>query len=236
MSLTKTSADSDRDYLKVYLDDTVNISTVGGGDPDMDFIASEAGSVTITHNLGSLPIVRVFYDPEKNGVWYDSPADSLNEPWVTLSVTTTTVKIIVNSFVPETNIPVYYRIYATSSESVSSDDRMDKIFKQESLNGTVAASAFVTAFNDTTLTLPHGQSEVPCWTLQFSEDGDTWRNGGSRIQGPPDIAGGPPGGPYNYYATTAFGYADSTNFYIRLRSNYATAKTTYVRYALDFRS
>src|SRR5688572_24856645 len=126
-----SSVTSDNDYLKIHDDDEITIDTVGGGDADADLIATHSGSATITHNLGIVPMVRLFFDPQKDGVWHDSAADGANIPWLTRSVTTTTMKPIINSLGAETDIPVFYRMYDLGDESVTSDERIDKIFAKE---------------------------------------------------------------------------------------------------------
>ncbi len=235
-----SSVTSDKDYLKIFDDGPITVSTVGGGDADADLLAVESGSETITHNIEDVPMVRAFYDPEDNGMWYDSPADGDNFAtcWLTLSSTTTTTKLIINSLDPQTDIPVFYRIYDLGDRSFTSDDRIDKIFrKDDDLSDTVDAAADSASPETTTITIPHGQGEVVNWTLQFSEDGSTWSNGGSRLNGAPDTTSGPPGGPYSFnFYTIAYGKCDDTNFYIVLRSNYDSEKTIFLRYALDYRA
>lgn len=238
MNPDAVSVTSDNDYLKISLDGNATISTVVGGDPDASPLAFESGSGTITHNLGTVPLVRAYADVAKNGVWHDSDQDDTADTWLTTSSTTTLTKLIINDvFDPRTDIPVFYRIYNLGSEAITSDERVDKIFyKEPGVAGSVIAGSTISPAS-TTITYSHGQGEVVNWTLQFSEDNITWYNGGQRIVGTPDTGSGPPGGPYaRYFYTAAYGYCSSTTFTIVLRNAYTTAKTIYYRYALDYRA
>lgn len=253
MTLVKESLTSDKDYLKIHMDDMITINATGVPDSDAsypndfsDFIY--ANSVTINHNLGTIPLYRIFWDPNKNGRWFQVyaepnastglfPSFAVNPLAVGLA-TTNQLKIIMGSkFAATSNIPVYYRIYNLGSVSANSDLRIDKVFsKQSGTSSNVggAGSSFDPA--SSIITIPHGQSTWPLWTLQFSEDGTNWYGEGSRIYGPPDTSTGPPGGPYSvYYYTSVFAFADDSNFYVVLNNNYPSTKTLHYRYALDYR-
>lgn len=239
------SLTSDKDYLYIFQDGAITISANATPDADSTFPAdpdapSLAGFTTINHGLGTVPLVRAFWDPAKNGVWYankDLNNTGLPDPWLKIISTTSVVKLIMNTNgAAKTNIPVFYRIYDFLNVAVNSDSKVDKIFKKDYQNGNVAASPGSSTINTTTLTLPHGAGEVPIWSLEFSEDQTNWYSEGRQIVGPFDTGSGPPGGPYaRYYFTSASGYADSSNFFVRLQSNYGSVKTVYVRYALDYR-
>lgn len=249
--LSKLSLTSDRDYLKILDDGQILVNANGTPDADstfpydMDAPFGYAGFQEITHNLGSIPLVRAFYDPLKNGKWYsvfgykDGGGFPVKiEPWLKYIVTTTTLKLIMNTDgSADTNLPVFYRIYDLGEKSADSDSRIDKIFLKDSSSGSVAGSASSLDQAETILTIPHGAGEAPLWSLQFAESASgPWYGEGNQIIGPYDTGSGPPGGPYaRYYYTQAFGAADDTNFYAYLQSNYSSAKTVYVRFALDYR-
>lgn len=242
MDLEDKSVTSDKDYLEIAFEGSTTVSTVGGGDPDAAYPANpgpgfDSGSVTITHNLGSIPIVRLFYDPLKNGVWYNtlgfenpvSAGATWNEPAMFPVITTSTVKFVLGSDSgAQTDIPIFYRIYDLGDKTLTSDERVDKIFLKDSTVGTVDASAGAGDPGTLRLIIPHGKSDWPLWTLQFSENTVTWYQEGTRIAG--NALGG---GAYNY--THAYGSADSTNFYVTLVNGYNTEKTIYVRYVLEYR-
>lgn len=247
MSLpSQQSFTSDKDYLYINQDGAITISANATPDADSTFPADPgapfglAGFATINHSLGSIPLVRAFWDPAKNGMWYankDLNNTALPDPWLKTISTLTAVKLIMNTDgAAKTDIPVFYRIYDFLQVAVNSDSRVDKIFKKDAKNGNVAASPGSITVVETLLTLPHGAGEVPIWSLEFSEDQINWYNEGRQIVGPFDTTSGPPGGPYaRYYYTSAYARADSNNFYVILQSNYGSIKTIYVRYALDYR-
>ncbi len=240
-----SSLTSDRDYLEILTDGDVTIST---GDSDSDaefpntaFAGAVYGVYTVMHNLGSIPLVRAFYDPDKDGTLYNTRrVDDIGtiEPWLTTVSTTTTTKLIINSGSSGTAIPVYYRLYRFGDKSVTSDERIDKIFAVEpSVSVDLGAAASSSASESTILTIPHGQGEAVLNTLRFSEDNSEWHSAGSAIFGGFDTASGPPGGPYaRIFYTTAMGYSDATNFYIEFRHNHPTPKTIYASYALDYKA
>jgi len=239
MSLFDLSVTSDKDYLEIFADGSTTVSTVGGGDPDAASPANPnsgltSGSTTITHNLSSVPLVRVFYDPLKNGVWYSTLgyysngfAVLINDPHLMIIVTTTILKLVIISDSSKTNIPVFYRIYTLGTKAVTSDTRIDKIFDQGVDSATLGAAATPLDLTEHTTTVPHGSASTPIWSLEFSEDNSNWYSEGT------DIVGGYVGGAFYY--TSCYGYIDGTNFYIRYQSNYNTSKTLYVRYTLEYR-
>jgi len=248
VSVTEKSVTTDRDYLRIVTDGSITLDASGTPDSDSGLYVevpptpTYANSTTITHGLSSTPLVRAYWDPLKNGVWWSSNPYRINSaynvPWLKTVCSSTTVKLIMNSdTTTKTAIPVYYRIYDLgTSSSITSDYKTDKIFAKSSTYGTTAAAAssFDSDYKETTITIPHGQSEVPLFTIQHSVDQASWYSEASRIIGAFDTTTGPPGGPYaNYYFTTAFAYADSTNLYIVLQSNYPSIQTIYVRYILD---
>ena len=246
--MIRSSLDSDFDYLKVYLSGSTTISansalTSESQLPDTAYPSiGLSGSTTITHNLGYVPMVRVFWDPAKNGKWYNSFADpggARLDPWVLIRVTSTDLKIIMNTDGgAKTNIPVKYKIYDNGDVAVTSDLPVDKIFQMGSSNGSVGPAASSVVASESTITIPHTGGEAPMFTLQFSLDQVNWYTSGSRIDGTYDTASGPPGGPYTrVFWVSAYGYVDSNNLYAVIQSNYtATAKTIYIRYALDYSS
>lgn len=251
--LREQSLTSDKDYLKINNQDSILISATGTPEadsafPNEAFAATWTGSQLITHGLGSVPLVRAFWDPGKNGKWWSShafPPSTLGlfpfqevDPFLQFIADTTTLKLVMGTNnTPVTNVPVFYRIYDLGQVAVTSDSAIDKIFfKQPSANGAAAATLDSSAPTFAVISVPHGQTEVPLWTLQFSEDNSNWYNENGKIVGPPDTITGPPGGPYSvYYYTRVFCYADATNFYVILENNYASTKTIYYRYTLDYR-
>ena len=78
--LRKLSLTSDRDYLKIHRDGLVLIPANGTPDADATFPADQdapfgyASSLTINHGLGSVPLVRAFYDPDATNMWYNTLA------------------------------------------------------------------------------------------------------------------------------------------------------------------
>lgn len=250
MSLSDVSLTSDKSYLQIAFEASTTMDCNGVADSDSTFPSDVdepfgfSNSFTVTHDFGYVPIVRVFWDAGKNGRWYSSRGKIGNatdyiEPWIKILATATTVKFILNTDgTAQTNIPIFYRIYKLGSESTTTDERIDKIFKKESVSATVAASGISFSESTTTLALPHGQTaEVPIYTVQFSDDNSNWYSANSPIVGAFDTASGPPGGPYSqYFYTNVSASIDATNLYLVLRSNYPTTKTIYVRYTLDTRS
>lgn len=235
---------SDKNYLYIFQDGQILINANGVPDADSTFPADPsapfgfASFQTINHNLGSVPLVRAFWDPAKNGLWYNARLNSV-DPWLKLIATTTSLKLIMNTDGgAKTDIPVFYRIYDFLNVNVNSDSRVDKIVAKDATRSVVVpASPGSITVVENTLTIAHGLGEVPIWALEFSEDGLNWYQEGGSIVGPFDLASGPPGGPYaRYFSTEAYGRADSTNFYITGQSNYATTKTIFFRYALDHRA
>lgn len=247
MTLSSVSITSDKDYLKIHDDGLITISANGTPDADSTFPADpnppfgKAGSTTITHNLGTVPLVRAFWDPAKNGRWYNAfvfPAGVQIDPWLKFIATTSTLKLIMNTNgAAKTNIPVFYRIYDFGNKAVDSDSRIDKVFLKSVANATLGAAPSSAAPVQTTVAISHGAGEVPNWTLEFSEDQTNWYSEGSQIVGPFDTASGPPGGPYvRFFYTSAFAMMDTTNINITFESNYGSGKTIYVRFALDYRA
>lgn len=239
----QVSVVSDSDYLK-YIDGSITMTYGAGGTYTLYPYDSSpgglsAGLTTITHNFGEVPITRVFWDPAKNGTWYNCQAVSgtaLITPRIKTLSTTTTVDLILAADSPATNIPVYYRIYDIGSTALSSDDKVDKIFYKGSGSTTVPVRVSVSVAGSSTITIPHGQGEDILWTIQFSENGTDWYPEGVRLVGGPDTTSGPPGGPYaRYFETTAYGYANSTNLNIVLQNSYTSTKLIYYRYTLDYK-
>lgn len=241
------SITSDRDYLEIVTDGDITISTSGSDADGTAFSTARAGTnngvTTITHSIGSIPIVRAFYDPAKNGTLYNCARYNniahmaYDDPWLITVSTTTTTKLIIESNSAQTNIPVYYRIYRFGNNSITSDERIDKIFSVDYDNEIVAAAASSDSPVRQTNTIPHGQTAAPLWTLEFSLDQSSWHSEGSLIITGPDTASGPPGGPYaRYFYTTAYGSSDATNFYISYINNNLSSQTIYSRYALDYKS
>lgn len=249
MALTDVSVTSDKDYLEISEDGAITISADGTPDSDSSYPVDPfppsgfAGSTTVNHGLGTIPMVRAFWDAEKNGTWYSAFFFKNNiqiDPWLKVISTTSTVKLIMNtnSEDPIEDIPVYYRIYKFGDKAITSDERVDKIFLKDSTSAVLPASVSSLNFTYNTLTIPHGMSvEVPIWSLEFSVDNENWYAEGTKIVGDFDTSSGPPGGPYaRYYVTIVTGYIDDTNFYIQLEGNNASNVTVYVRYSLDLRS
>lgn len=241
--VNRVSLSSDFDYLKIAADGAITLDANGTPDADSTFPADPsapfgfASSVTIGHSLGTVPMVRAFWDANKNGVWYGEKLSG-QDPWLKIIATTSTVKLIMNTDGgAKTAIPVFYRIYDLGNVAVTSDSRIDKVFLASSTSGVVALSGSSASYSTTTLTIPHGGAAAPIYTIEISEDTVNWYPAGVEIVGPFDTGSGPPGGPYaRYYSTSAYGYVDSTNLYIVLRSNYNVQKTVYVRYAVDSRT
>lgn len=253
------SITSDFDYLKIYDDATVLITTTTPTDPDFQFPvdpfggfgSGEQGVRQILHPLGTIPLVRAFIDPGANGIWYSSqfqsvppysPFISTIDPDLLTLVDANSLKLCVNSFSGhKSNIPVFYRIYYPGTKGVDSDTRIDKIFAKSDpatpfyIDVGAAPDSMDSVQNQATVA--HNANEAIIWTMQFSEDGNTWYNDGNFIYGPPDTNSGPPGGPYaSYYYTRAYAYADNNTFYLRAENNYPTGKRLYFRWALDYRT
>lgn len=243
--LSLVSLTSDKDYLKIFDDGeiTINANAAPAADetfPSDAYATTLTGSKIITHNLGTPPLVRGFWDPLKSGVWWAAHAfpNSVEiDPFLNMIVDGSTLKLIMaTNGAAQTDIPVFYRIYDLGNVAVTSDSRIDKIFAKSQGSGSVAAAASSFSPKFTIVTIPHNQGEVPLWTLQFSEDNQNWYGENGKIIGAPDTTTGPPGGPYSvYFYTRAFGSADKNNFYIYLESNYLSTKTIYYRYSLDYR-
>lgn len=248
MSLLNQSITSDKDYLKIFDDGQVLISANGGLDADSTYPADPSaplgfvGSRTIPHTLGSIPLVRAFWDPAKNGRWYSAdcrPGDIRLDPWLKFIATTTGVKLIMNTDgAAKTNIPVFYRIYDLGLHATDSDSRIDKVFMKDTSFGQVAATGSSLNPNQTVLPIPHPAGEAPLWTLEFADNPNgPWYPEGLQIIGAFDTTSGPAGGPYSrYYYLSAFGSVDRNNLYVTLESNYGSVKTIYVRFALDYRA
>lgn len=241
--LNEQSLTSDKDYLYIQQDGQLLINSNTTPDADSTFPADPsapfafASFQTVTHGLGSVPLVRAFWDPAKNGLWYNARLNNV-DPWLKIIATTTQLKLIMNTDGgAKTNIPVFYRIYDFLNVAVNSDSRVDKIITKDATRSVVVpASPGSITVVESTLTIAHGLGEVPIWSLEFSEDGVNWYQEGGQIVGPFDLGSGPPGGPYaRYYYTQAYARADSSNFYITGQSNYATQKTLLFRFALDYR-
>lgn len=252
MPQSKASITSDFDYLKIVQDGTISVTTSAITDPDFEFPSDPFGGfpgsgeqsvTTITHNLGSVPMVRAFIDSGNNGLWYSSYQQIgfiLIDPNLLTLVDTSTLKLCVNTGTHKANIPVYYRIYNPTNRAINSDARIDKIFQKSDpaapTQATLGACTFSSDNVQAVATIPHNQGEAICFTMQFSQDGTNWFNDGGFIYGPPDTGSGPPGGPYAYYYyCRAYASADNNNFYIRFEHNYPTSKTIYARWALDYR-
>lgn len=241
--LNQQSLTSDRDYLKIFTDGLITLNANGTPDADSTFPADPsapfgfASSTTITHNLGSVPLVRAFWDPDKNGRFYGEKS-SFKDPWLKVIVTDTYVKLIMNTDGgAKTAIPVFYRIYDLGNVAVTSDSRIDKIFTKAQTSGVATLSGGSFTVVDTLLTIPHSGGELPLYTVQFSEDQINWYAAGTRIVGPFDTTSGPPGGPYaRYYFTSVYCYVDASNLYVVMQNNYASNKTLYIRYALDYQA
>lgn len=242
MSLNKTSITSDKDYLKIFQDGPITISANGVPDADSTFPADPAapsgfaGFTIIPHTLGTVPLVRAFWDPAKSGMWYATDSFDVfgirNDPWLKVIATTTQVKLIMNTDgAAKLDIPVFYRIYDLGNKSVDSDTRIDKIFLKDVANGVVEASPFSIETRETLLTIPHTELEAPIFSMQFSENQIDWYDMGTRIAGGYD----PGSGFARYYFTAAFASVNATNLYIYLQSNYPVSKTIYVRFEVDYR-
>lgn len=252
----KASITSDFDYLKLVDDDTLFITTTVPGDADFQFPVDpfggfgfgEQGIATINHGLGTIPLVRAWIDPLKNGVWHGAnttfyppygPFISTIEPNLLTLVSTSALKICVNALNGhQDNIPVYYRIYSLSDVGVDSDSRIDKIFAKSPPGYSVVVGAAPDSFDPVELVadVAHNQNEAIIWTMQFSADGTNWYDDGNFIYGPPDTGSGPPGGPYaRYYYMRAYMYGDDNNVHLACEHNYPGSTTFYFRWTLEYR-
>jgi len=246
-----SSVTSDRVYLPIVnksgLTPELVSATAVGGDADGIFPKTLAqgtysGSTTITHNVGSIPLVRAFYDSDKNGKIYCTTRFDTSgylgyasAPQLLTVNTSTTTKLIINAFSAVSNIPVYYKIYRFGTKGFTSDEEIDKIFDHDVDSKTVSAAANSNAPSLGTSTILHDQGELIGWELEFSDDQDNWYKQGTPLFGAADTASGPPGGPYaRYFYKTAYGYTDSTNFYINYVHNYPTNQTMYARFVWDY--
>lgn len=240
------SLNSDFDMLKIYADATVNVTTSASSDPDFAYPTDPAGLfpqqgvITINHNLNSVPMVRAFIDPGKNGLWYASAASIgvvTIDPTLLSMISSSSVKLCVNASAAQSNIPVFYRIYYPGDYGADSDTRVDKIFSKGSTNFVVGSAPASNSSVQSVSTVPHNLGEAICFTMQFSADGKNWYNDGSFIYGPPDTSTGPPGGPYSfYYYMRAYASSDNSNFYLRAEHNYPSNVQFYFRWALDLRT
>lgn len=252
----QTSITSDFDFLKVAFSDTVLITTTAVSDPDFQFPVDpfggfgfgEQGILPINHNLGTIPLVRAWIDPLKNGVWHGSNTTfyppysafiSTIEPNLLTLVGPNTLKLCVNALGGhQSNIPVYYRIYSLSDVGVDSDSLIDKIFAKSpaGYSQSVGGASSSSDPKEEVFPVPHGQNEAIIWTMQFSVDQVDWYNDGNFIYGPPDTGSGPPGGPYaRYYYQRAYMYGDNNNVYLVCEHNYASTTTFYFRWTLEYR-
>lgn len=251
--LKDLSLTSDREYLKIYKEGTGTLDATGSVDPETTlpkdaFGATYSNSVTIYHGLGYVPLVKVYWDPMKNGRWWQShsfPDSSLGlfpyqevDPYVNVIVDTTTIKIIMASNRSGvTAIPYIYRIYDIGNVAATSDSPIDKIFQKGSGSATASAAGGTMAPSFTIVTIPHDHGYPPVFDIQFSEDGDNFYTENQKIIGPPDTGSGPPGGPYSrYFYSWVYGYSDANNLYIILVNVYTYAKTIYYRYTLGYMS
>lgn len=249
---SQTSLTSDFDYLKILKDDTIAVTTTTPSDTDFlfpndpfgGFGSGEQGIALINHNLGSVPLVRAYIDPANNGHWYSSYQQNgfiLIDPNLLSLVDTSNLKLCVNSSSHKSNVPVWYRIYKTSNQAISSDDRIDKIFQKSNPASPTTITLGPCTFSSDNIqglsTILHGQNEPIAWRMQFSQDNVNWYNDGNFIYGPPDTGSGPPGGPYAYYYyCRAYASADNNNFYVLFEHNYPSSVTLYARWTLDYRT
>lgn len=253
-----TSITSDRDYLELvsFGDTTINATSNPASDSDshwlqtghfIDGSSNYGNGQTITHSIGSVPIVRVWFDSDKNGRLYNTMrfrgGDAFgvdiaieDAPHVISVSTTSTTKLLTLAKSSTSNIPIHYRIYRFGTKGVTSDEQIDKIFDSGSHNRTISAAADSSIPTAATTTIAHGQGEQILWKLQFSNNGTTWYDEGTPIYGAADTSSGPPGGPYaRYYNEIAYGSADSTNFYITYIHNYPSSRTIYTRWVWEYK-
>lgn len=249
-----SSITSDRDYLELVTsgDTTINANTNPHADSDGQFPNTAfpfsgptdyGNAQTITHNIGSVPIVRVWFDSDKNGRLYNTIRNTTGDylalvqrPHVIPVSTTTTTKLLTMSPVSETNVPVHYRIYRFGTKGLTSDEVVDKIFDSGLDNKTLGAAADSLSPVLATTTIAHGQGEQILWKLQFSLDQSTWYDEGAIVYGSPDTSSGPPGGPYaRYYYHNAYASADATNFYVTYLHNHPSSQTIYTRWVWEYK-
>lgn len=247
-----SSITSDRVYLPIVLKTGLKpalvSATIVSGDADgviPQTIAqgSYSGSKTVLHNVGSIPLVRAFYDSDKNGKIYSTVRFDASgylgyasAPQLLTLNTPTTTKLIINAFSSVSDVPVYYKIYRFGTKGLTSDEEIDKIFGKGTNNNTVSAAVGSDVPVLATSTIPHNAGELIMWELEFAESSTgPWYKAGTPLFGAADTASGPPGGPYaRYFYKTAYGYADSTNFYINYVHNYASPQTIYTRFVQDY--
>lgn len=246
------SVTSDRDYLEIASDNNgsnilVSATTIGGSIdgviPQTIAQGSYSGSTSVTHNLLTIPVVRAFYDSDKNGKLYNTTRfdnggaylSYVSAPQLLTVSTTLATKFVINAFSSVSDVPVFYRIYNFGTKGFTSGSRIDKIFHKGTSSKTVGAAPNSDTPVLATDTLPHGQGEQIFWTLQFSTDQTNWYREGTPLFGAADTTSGPPGGPYaRYFYHVAYGYADATNFYVNYVHNYGTSQTIYVRFVQDY--
>lgn len=246
--MSQYSLNSDFDYLKIHLNGstTIDANSTPTSNSTMPFAPfpplGYADEISINHGLGYIPMYRLFWDPAKDGTlygYYANPSGGRIDPWLTAFVDTDNLTLVMNTDgIAKSDIPVYYRVYDNQGVAVNSDSGIDKVFLTGESSTSVPAAASSVTTNDVTITVPHGQTEAPFFTVQFSENNSDWYPMGVLIEGLFDTASGPMGGPYaRRFYTSAYAYTDATNLYIVCQSNYtASSKTIYVRYALDYRS
>lgn len=256
--IADVSITSDKDYLKIHEDGEITIDAADtpgaiSSFPGDGFAATLASSVVIPHSLLTPPLVRAFWDPNKDGVWWQAhafPSSALGlfpfqevDPFLNVVSDANNVELIMGTNgSAKSDIPVFYRIYDFGERAVDSDSRIDKIFFKDQAEGEAPAAPDSFDPTYTVISIPHPPDaleagEVPIWSMQFSENGTDWYGENGKIIGPPDTGSGPPGGPYSiYYYTKAYCFVDDTNFNIILENNYASQKTIHFRYELDYRT
>ena len=232
------SLTSDHDYLKLKLQAETNVTVTAALDADAHPNANAATATTVAHALGEIAFVRTWVDINKDGNWHMAKYNigTGSTFWASSSSTTSATKVILNSDgTTTTAMPVYYKIYANGDNGFTSDELYDKIFAKGTSSSSIAASGSSLTFTSTIITIPHSGGEVPLPSIEFSEDNSDFYEGGSVIEGPPDTTTGPPGGPYSrYFLTLADAYADEDNIYITIYHNYASIRTVYIRYILEY--
>lgn len=107
---TKLAFTSTSRYLRVHLKDTIDVTTT----------ASFGTTVSVDHNLGYTPFVRLYTDyPDLAGIRRTELFAQGSVYIIEVEITTTQLKIGVTNdvdFGDTTAVPFYYRIYAEPQE------------------------------------------------------------------------------------------------------------------------
>jgi hypothetical protein len=240
MSDSLSSLTSDRDYLRIAYEFSGTMDPNGAVDADITYPASyylgaglpaNSASTTFTHNFGYAPIVRPFWSEDGGTTWvnwYEYPNSDFALAPV---ITTSSAKFVLVRYAgATTGIPVFIRVYEfDSTKSISSDDRIDRIYDTGEVSGSTIVATDKTSFYYNTVSVAHNSpSGIPIWSAQLSLDGTNWYEEGVTIGSGPNTDGG------NGYILQVS--ANATNIIFRIGStNTSSAVSLFIRYNLELR-